>query len=404
VTDDQLHDELERRADSASLPRDWARHDLLPAVRDGIDTRPQHVRSSLMPALAGLAAAIAILAVLVLALPRLAVGPSATSTPFADGLHLLDAATFADLVAAGALDGQTVLVEGTIDTDSTDGGSKPCHFEGKACPLGPLQKTQPALTVLDNPINTVASDPARSAGGERLWPWIYRAPTPVSGTLVLAVDSEGAVTFLGRAAESNGRQVLSVTEANALDVNEIDLGDVVLVHGWLWTGEGPGVTINIDCIQPSSTPIPGLPNQYCQPTSYLIDQYRQSGMRGSVGDDVARLAVQRSAAQAYGVRTDENARMFAIAPRLYGQCYETSPCWQWEVVARLGDSGEIATTPEPTGVATPTPTAHGIPCGESSISVVDRTIPAFGFIRVRRSARLRCMPSPRSTAMPRILC
>ncbi|MEO6350529.1 MAG: hypothetical protein ABIP53_07745 [Candidatus Limnocylindrales bacterium] len=78
--DYQLRSELERRAAASEHGHDWARRELLPVVRAAIDTRPQRVTTSRMPAFGGLLAAAAALLVLVELLPRLNPGPAALPT------------------------------------------------------------------------------------------------------------------------------------------------------------------------------------------------------------------------------------------------------------------------------------------------------------------------------------
>lgn len=77
---DPLSQELRRRAASAKLGPGWSRDDLLPRVRSSIDSRPTPVLTSRWSALAGLAGIVAVLILLVVALPRLIPAP-AQSTP-----------------------------------------------------------------------------------------------------------------------------------------------------------------------------------------------------------------------------------------------------------------------------------------------------------------------------------
>lgn len=366
--DQQLASELERRSRTVSLSHDWARHELLPGVSAAIDSRPQRVATSRGPAFAGLASAAAILLVLVVALPRLVPSPGSTEPAVAHTSRpasssgpirpeLLSAQEFAVEVLTGRLRSATVLVDGTIGQvqEQTYGGDLSCRTPWPTCLMGRLERTDPSVDVYASPTNTVEDDPVRTNNSAREWPWVYRPSAPVSGALLLSVDRDGVIEFLGRVDAVSGTDSLTVADAAQIDVESLALDDVVLVEGWLWSPEGPGVDISIDCVMPSVGPLPGLPNRYCQPTSSLIDEYRQSGP----ADDrstTASLHVQRNAAQVYGVRTDRDPRIFAIAPRLYGYCFPgPPPCWQWDVVGRLTVE---ANEPTPTPVRTnpgPTP-------------------------------------------------
>ena len=90
MNDDRLRTELQRRAESAEVPS------LLPAVRHAIDTRPQPVGVSRWRPLAGLAGVAALILLLVVALPRLAPAPAATTA--ASGV-----ATMPSLLDCGSL-------------------------------------------------------------------------------------------------------------------------------------------------------------------------------------------------------------------------------------------------------------------------------------------------------------
>jgi hypothetical protein len=115
--------------------------------------------------------------------------------------------------------------------------------------------------------------------------------------------------------------------------------------------------------------IAGLPSRFCKSvTGALLSQYVP--VEGDLGRDVERLGVQVDAFDEFGVRQEAPARIFAIAPRLYGECAPVQPCWEWDVVARLDDPSEPAEqTPQPTVVE------QNITCsgGSGSISVLDNT-------------------------------
>ncbi|MEX2546560.1 MAG: hypothetical protein WD830_02075 [Chloroflexota bacterium] len=351
LDDDQLAAELERRSRSVSLSRDWSRQDLLPAVSAAIDTRPQRVTASRAPAFAGLAAAAAILVVLVVAVPRISPGqPSSSASPPPNGARVLTAAEFAAQVSAGVLNGKTVLVDGAIRRYDAPGilyGFN-CWQEymfpkdappGGDCVLGRLDVPGETIWVNAPYVETLNSlRPIRAEPGD----WSWQAPQPpIEGRLVLSVSTAGFIEYLGTVLPSSA-DAISVEAANQIDIDSLSPEDVILVEGWLWSVEGSGREIFIDCRAPSSSPIPGLPNNYCQPRDSLVSE-RPSAEGLSRGG--AHLPVQRGAARTFGVHTDDRAHVFAVAPRLYGVCFEVAPCWQWEVVGRVSTGPTVAPTP-----------------------------------------------------------
>ena len=356
MTDDQLARELERRSESASLGHAWARDDLLPAVNSAIDTRPQRVATSRGPALAGLTGVVAILLVLVVAIPRLAPGPS--TTPSASPTPaVMDAAAFATRFAAGELNGQTVVVDGRIQPyegqdilygtlcgrEPDAGASKP----GGDCTLGRLDAVESPIWVSAPYLETVDSQrPQLAQPGD--WSWRAAQP-PVEGRLVLSVSTAGFVEFLGTVLPSSP-EAISVAAANQVSIDRLSPTDVALVKGWLWSPESGG-QITIDCVLPPFSPVPGLPNDYCQPHDALLDASFPQGE--SITPPEPRLRVQRSAARRYGL-DDDQPHVFALAPRLYGGgCAGQPPCLHWEVVGRLTDSPDQTTPQSPEPSATP---------------------------------------------------
>lgn len=348
MTDDQLSRELERRSESATLGHDWARDRLLPGVNAVIDTHPQRVASSRGPAVAGLAGVVAILLVLVVALPRIVPGPSTTASPPAPGV--MDAATFAARLATGELNGKTVLVDGRVERHDTDGipyGSicwqepvqPPPHGD---CELGRLSGVDQLIWVNAPYVETLDSlRPINAQPGD--WSWRAAQP-PVEGRLVLSISTAGVIEYLGTVLSSNP-DAISVNSANQVSIDTLSPTDVALVKGWLWSPE----PVAISCAAPRSSPVPGLPNDYCQPHDSLLDA---PAGPGSVDPPDPRLKVQQNAARRYGL-DDGQPHVFVLAPRLYGgDCAGQPPCLQWEVVARLSDSPgqrtEPTLSPEPT--------------------------------------------------------
>jgi len=366
VTDDRLREELERRSKKAALGHEWARRELLPVISAAIDTRPQRVPAARAQAVAGLAAAVAILLVLVVALPRLVPGPGDTAAVPTDGsLRVQSAAEFADRLSTGQSNGTTALVDGRIrpyDSEMIPYGTVceqeseilPPLFPTYDCILGRLDDVAQSIWVNAPYLATPRSQrPIDAEPGD--WSWQASEP-PIEGRLVLSVSSAGVVEYLGTVLPANSEPT-SVGEANEIGIASLLAGDVLLVEGWLETSARLS---SIDCSGPDQSPLPGLPNSYCQVRASLLSVRPVAGE--VIGPPGARLSVQPGAERAFGA-SDDKAHVFAIAPRLYGGgCPGEPPCWQWEVVARLTDTAvrepsatntnTLTCGPEPTALAT----------------------------------------------------
>ena len=361
MTDGRLREELERRSKSAALGHDWARRELLPVISAAIDTRPQPVTTPRAPAFAGLAAAVAILLVLVVALPRLtpsppvanerssspaaAAAPSAPNVSPPELLHpqVMAAQEFAVEVLTGRLRSSTVLVDGTIASRAYRDGPICLRQPDQLCLMGRLEDTDPSVDVHSR-WHAAEEQDTSVIGGELPWPWWHLPSGPITGTLVLSVDSEGSIEFVGRVDPTSDRDhPLNVAEAFQIDVDSVAIDDVVLVEGWLNETEPPGSTISIDCIMPpADDQIPGLPSRYCQPTDTLTSAW---GGRWNGGGQAAALQVQVAAAEQFGRRSLSSRGLFAISPRLYGGCFPgPSPCWEWDIVGRLSETPLVPQT------------------------------------------------------------
>jgi hypothetical protein len=374
MTDDRLRDELERRAGSVRLDPDWSRRQLLSSVRHAIDTRPAPVASSRWSPMLGLASAAAILLLLVFVAPRLAQGPaasdartdSATSperpSPAAQPAVAMSTKEFATALATGQVRGSTVVVNGSIETEARRGPL--CLMATDPCWIGTLGGTQPPIDLVANGLKVPEGTGSEIRGGAIEWPWWSLPDHPASGDLVLKVDDDGAVEYLGFT-ESAERPV-SAADAATVDLSPLGLGNVLLVRGWLVDTEPDGQNIQIDCANDPAEPIPGLPNRWCQPVDFLSD-VKPDG-RGLLGDSANRLPVQRDAATRFAT-DDGSPALYAVAPRLYGGgCEGEPPCWLWEVVAHITDPSDMGPAPS-APPATPTPAPLGIIDCTSEIDV-----------------------------------
>lgn len=368
--DDQLRSELNRRADSVDLPGEWARQDLLPSVMHNIETRPQRVATSRAPAFAGLAAAAAIVLVLVVAMPRLALGPGQTSepptaaplpTPVAVEPRIWSINEFSESVHAGDLRGLTVVVEGTIGERPASVGID-CHVPlGVSCPMGPLEEADPPLDVVSRHIATDDRIPG-VAESDELWAFATLSSGPISGELVLNVDRDGAVEYIGTAANEI-QNPGTVADVNALDAATWDPDQVFFVNAWLdWSGDR-------ECPE-SPSEIKGLPGRGCSPSS-LMDP-----IQGPVG----HVVVQDGAYPQYAPDPDlvDDSRrelrraIYAVSTRLEGTCDEEPPCWLWNVVGRL--SGNLDEGLGPPSGPRPTPLPNPTICaGRVAITLTDET-------------------------------
>jgi hypothetical protein len=362
MDDTQLAAEIRRRADSVSLGGDWARHELLPAVNLAIDTRPQRVATPRWSALAGLAGVATILLVLVVAMPRVVPGPSSSSSASAGATSnttpaasappvsaVIETSDFAARLAAGSLDGQTVLVNGLIGPNLRRGPT--CLPRAGLCYLGPLEGTDPVVDVSASWIRAPEGVGTRFED-QGSWPWWSMPGTSDAGSLVLKVDLERQVQYVGFVEDSGASSPQTVQRIAQVDPADLSVGEVVLVDGWLNDSEGPGVQLIIDCVYPPPGGIlPDLPSRYCQATDWLASERRSPDDTGPVG---ITIQVQRSAGQQFGQLVDSAHAVFALSGRLYGGgCGEEPPCWLWDVVGRL--------TPPPPETGEPTPSLHATP-------------------------------------------
>ena len=368
MNDDQLSRELGRRAGSVSLDHDWAQRELLPAVNHEIRSRPQRVASSRLPGLVGLTAVAAILLVLVVALPRSAPAPgstdpptrstsAATATQLPDALRVLSAQEFATAVRQSHLRSATVLVDGAI-IGNQQYGFGACITQNQTCLMGRLDRIDPSVDINSSPINTTEDDPARRTSSARVWPWSYRPSAPVSGTLVLSVDGEGSVEFIGQVEGGWSKIPLPVPEAAKRDAASLPLGDVILVEGWLDGQEWSGPRGTMDCrASPLGGEMAGLPSRQCANWDLLTSA--PAAANAEVVDLKEAIVVQKGAPAMFGAPGQPSHGIFAVSRRLYGGgCISDPPCWQWEVVGRLSAETQTPTT-------TPTPSEDPEPTGRS---------------------------------------
>lgn len=374
MDDERLSAELQRRASAPSPRPDWARHDLLPGVSREIDARPQPVVTSRWSPRLGVAAVVAALLVMVIAVPRLVPTPPTSSssptlgaTPRLPQTGVLSTAEFASRLAAGQLDGESVLVDGRIGPNLRYGRlCAPSGSDQTRCYMGPLEGVEPPIDVEARWIETNDEEGARNDGLR--WEIWHFPSTPQEGFLLLSVDVSRHVEFVGLARDSGPGPAWSVADADAqhLDINTVGADEVILVRGWLVETEPPGTTISIDCTTngPRPLPVEGLPYNYCLPQDYLSSEPPVDEL---LPEGAARLSVQRNAAQLFGARIQDGTSLFAIAPRLYGGCFDAPTCWQWDVVARVDPIDPPLPAP------TPRTPRHTFDCGLAPLQVIDET-------------------------------
>jgi hypothetical protein len=363
MNEDQIRSELERRAAASSSRPDWARLDLLPAVREDIDRRPQRVttKALLSPRL-GVVAVIAALVVMVVAVPRLAPQPPTSSgspsvSPTATPVRVMSPAELFDGWWSGELRGQTVLVEGSIKEGFTTSNARPPCLPPNPCPWGALSGIDPGLAVY-------ARRFAVREGGEGLgfdglgWQHWSLPQVPVSGTLAISVRSDNLVVFEGLVLPSATGLEWSVSEVATLDPSTLGPDATLLVRGALKSEFPPGTVVDRWCPMQRYSDLFGLPTRFCFNRDFLTSE----------GPGGGQTDVQHGAPVEFGA--DEEA-LYAISPRLYGGgCAAEPPCWFWDVVARVDE----APVPEPT--PTPAPTQSTLPithtcAGDMSVGPVE---------------------------------
>ena len=338
MNDDQIRSELERRAAGMSSRPDWARRDLLPAVREAIDAHPQRVTTTaLLSPRVGIMAVVAALLVLVVAVPRLAPQPpAATSTPTDSPTparySVLSSQEFVAAMSSGSLLGKTVLVDAVIEEGVTvaRGGDPPC-LPPSPCTWGSLIAS-PNWAIYARAFAVPAGAGGTPRDGEA-WPSWASSPVPVSGVVALSIQPDGLVVFEGLVHPASEGLTWSVTDASALDPADISPGTAVLVRGRLTS-----VGVDRDCLSVPPPPA-GLPIRVraCQSTGAIASTER---------GDTGILDVQPDALGQFG----GSETLFAISPRLYGgYCDGPPPCWMWDVVAVIDQpSSTDPTSPPPT--------------------------------------------------------
>jgi hypothetical protein len=412
VNDDQLRDQLDRRATSGPVP------DLLPSISARLDVRQsQPARLARWTPLAGLAAAAALLVALVIVLPHSPIGnspltprvtPASVSSqpsnaPAQTSLDAMSTQEFASALQGGTLAARTVLVDGgVVAYDGPAIFGSYCGPYGPSCVLGQMEGVQPRVIVFGADIAVPSASDAsvdygcglltsRSAGSSpctsAYWPlWTTIAP-PIRGILVLSIDQTGTVNYVGRAVPNGDQLPWSAGQVeNQLDLNARGLDDAILVNAWL-TG--------LDFPAPCASPIlafPDLPQtSECGRLSWLADEpavidpdfqaVPQSAIQ--VQPEAFRLYSPDPSARS-GDSLQPQRAVYAVAKRLYGgSCIDPSqPCWDWSIIGRLSQPApdlappSLAYVPTPEIAPTPTvaPLSNGreLSCG-STITLADWT-------------------------------
>ncbi len=378
LPDERLAAELQRRATLTPAGQDWSDHSLARGVMDEIRTQPAPVPTSRVSRWVSLAAVAATLALLVVALPRLTPPPnpgvpSASLRPSppslqTGGLSVLTTADFAAQLAAGRLDGQTVLVDGTIVpyAGPTLGGAA-CGQAGPACVIGQLDGVDPLVVVFSQDVPVAPADESTTAPGDA-WSWWQRFMPPIQGDLVLSVLGSNEAEYLGRVVPGGTSLAWSVGDVkNVLNVLARDLDEVVLVDGWLTGYYSPGP---FSCpMMPAVSSAFLLRRDGCGVGSWLADGPDLVDPRNVVVPDSA-VRVQSDAFTSFApdpsVRSGDSVTpqraVYALAKRLYsGDCImdPSGPCWDWATVGRLSQPApDVAPSVRP---APPTPRVANTP-------------------------------------------
>lgn len=205
--------------------------------------------------------------------------------------------------------------------------------------------------------------------------WSWRAPQPpIEGRLLLSVSDAGFVKYLGYVDTQAGARASTVEEVIGVDPNSTPASQTFVIDAWLNETEPPGTFISIDCVMPPpGNTIPGLPTRYCQPTDFLTNDRHESDS-ADLGRATSKLSVQRQAGGEFGHGDNPSHGLFAVSPRLYGGCFGDSPCWEWDIVARLTDVATTQPTPSvASGVACGLPESWSMAGSSSPPTVVDAT-------------------------------
>jgi hypothetical protein len=362
--------QLRRRSTDGGVDSDLSVRDFVVGVDAKIDSETARVANHRWPAFAGLAGVVAILFLLVVALPRFGPGgPSPSPTPEVppSTISTMPVREFAARVAAGELRGETVMVNAHLPARA--GG--PCGPPGP-CIVGSVAGTEPPLILYANYAASIDSP-----GGKPVtWSRSYLASAPQAGVMVLSVDEEGKVFFVGRNAPDTIATLMSEIPLVALD--QMGLDEIRVVPAWL-----TGIVAAISCAPPApGTFIADLPGRYCGNPSWLAPDpmavdpngYRIPGDWLEVQSN-AYLDYAPTPAGANG-SAEPRAGLYVIAKRLEGSGCPNGrpPCWQWEIVGRVTINGD-GTPAQPQATPTPTPLASDVPvtrtftCLSESISV-----------------------------------
>jgi hypothetical protein len=367
LTDDELTAELRRRADDASLGADWARLQVLPAVRAG--AAHGSVQPTRLARVAGLTAAVAVVLVLAVSVPLLTPGqppgtsspvpppsstvaPGTTASPAASPgssstapeqlgeIAVMTAAEFAEALRADELEKQTVLVNAAIVPGPPVAQLECTPFYGAPpCYLGELEGVEPALTVSTERVATPQEQSTSSFNQPGIdWPHWWLPSPPVRGLLLLFVRG-GTVQYVGRVHPDGSTLTWSVGEAKAVDPGSLKPDEILLVDGWL-SGIGGALT----CPSSPATIIGGLPNRWCSRSGWLFDGPDRNVRSPADRDGGVELQDQAYYQFALGPEPqrfgdgdgEPREGTYALAPRLEGWCpSEEAPCWEWSAVGRI---------------------------------------------------------------------
>ena len=289
---------------------------------------------------------------------RPATPPAATpAPPRADRPLVLDIREFDAVLASGEYVGATLLVEGRI-VDEPGRGRWSCDGRPYLCPYGLLQGVE--LGQARRPLIVQARHTARPAthegphaAGSESWTW-EPPPMPVEGTLALRIHGRYSVEYLGQPLlrPDGAGQRWTVDLLRDVDPGSVGVDRLVLIPGWLaihaaarpacdfdgWDGELPDLSCGSQA--------------WLAPPELDLDDLPSDGLLPLAPDAGTVAHALGKGPGAAGWLAPEG--VFALAPRLWSGCPQSSECWQWQALGMLAPEGALAAIP-PRPDSTPTP-------------------------------------------------
>lgn len=245
---------------------------------------------------------------------------------------------FAAVVRNGTLNGKTVLVDGAIERVDMMSGY-PCGLPPDVCLIGQLVGTDAPIYVYAQRI-PITGPHGTYDDASGTWQYWSTPESSVSGRLAFLIDTGANPHLVGQVRMNGDNSVWAEPDAATVDVDSVDIGEVLLVDGWL-----TGIDRPLFCPAPRHPRLEGLPsNDWCNNGAWLTNEAAQLNPSSfSIPTDAIR--VQSGAFDEYapqpGLRDDHEVvpqhAIYAISRRLFGGGRsETPPFWSWAVVGRLG--------------------------------------------------------------------